>query len=111
MIVLTSRRLIRELLDKRSAKYSHRPPSYVSYDLISQGEHFLVMQYGPLWRTFRKIAHQHFMESVVEKNYVPVQNAEAVQMLRDFCLRPDLHMLHAQRFSNSVIMSLGKGIL
>lgn len=55
----------------------------------------------------RKLVHQHFMESVVEKSHIQVQNAEAVQMVRDFCVRPDQHMLHPKRFSNSIIMSLG----
>ncbi|KAJ5966091.1 hypothetical protein N7481_012805 [Penicillium waksmanii] len=64
------------------------------------------MQYGPLWRVFRKLVHQNFMEAVVEKNYVPVQNAEAVQMLYDLCQRPDQHMLHPKKFSNSVAMSI-----
>lgn len=66
----------------------------------------LVMQYGPLWRIYRKLVHQNFMESVVERDYVPVQNAEAVQMLFDFCKQPDRHMLHVKRFSNSIAMSL-----
>jgi hypothetical protein len=66
------------------------------------------MQYGPLWRTMRKLVHQHFMEAAVEKSHIHVQNAEAVQMLRDFCVRPDLHMLHPKRYSNSIIMSLGR---
>lgn len=56
----------------------------------------------------RKLVHQHFMESVVEKSHIQVQNAEAVQMVRDFCVRPDQHMLHPKRFSNSIIMSLGR---
>ena len=47
------------------------------------------------------------MESVVERDHLPVQNAEAVQMIRDFMVKPDQHMLHPKRFSNSIIMSLG----
>jgi cytochrome P450 len=66
----------------------------------------LVMQYGPLWRVFRKLVHQKFMESVVEREYVPVQDGEAVQMLYDLCQQPDQHMLHPKRFSNSIAMSL-----
>lgn len=46
------------------------------------------------------------MESVVERDYVPVQNAEGVQMLADFCKQLDQHMLHVKRFSNSIAMSL-----
>lgn len=107
-VVITDRRIVKELIDKKSAKYSNRPQSYLADDLITRGHHLLVMQYGQLWRTFRKLVHQHFMESVVEKTHIPVQNAEAVQMLRDFCLRPDQHMLHPKRYSNSITMSLGK---
>lgn len=106
-IVITDRRLVKEVVDKKSSKYSHRPKSYVGNELITGGDHLLVMQYGNLWRTFRKLIHQHFMESMVEKTHIKVQNAEAVQMLRDFCMRPDQHMLHPRRYSNSITMSLG----
>lgn len=95
-------------MDKKSSKYSNRPQSYVSHDLMTSGDHLLVMQYGQQWRTFRKLIHQYFMESMVEKNHIEVQNAEAVQMLRDMCLRPDQHMRHPKRYSNSIIMSLGR---
>ena len=106
-VVITDRRIIKELIDKKSSKYSNRPASYVSHDLMTGGDHLLVMQYGPLWRTFRKLVHQYFMESVVERDHLPLQDAEAVQMIRDFMVRPDQHMLHPKRFSNSIIMSLG----
>ncbi|KAL5363813.1 cytochrome P450 [Aspergillus floccosus] len=89
-VTITDRRVIKELVDKRN--------------------HLLVMQYGQQWRSFRRIIHQHFMESMVEKHLLEVQNAEAVQMLRDMCVRPDQHMLHPKRFSNSIIMSLVLGL-
>lgn len=66
------------------------------------------MQYGQLWRKMRKLVHQQFTESMVEKSHIAVQNAEAVQMLHDFCVRPDQHMLHPKRYSNSITMSLGE---
>ncbi|KAH8804413.1 putative cytochrome P450 [Xylogone sp. PMI_703] len=109
-VVVTDRRLVKELIDKRSAKYSNRPYSYVSHDLMTGGDHLLVMQYGDLWRSFRKLIHQYFMESMVENNHIKVQDAEAIQMVHDFCLRPDQHMLHPKRYSNSIIMSLVYGI-
>ncbi|KAL3481005.1 cytochrome P450 [Aspergillus californicus] len=108
-VVITDRRIVKELIDRKSSKYSNRPESFVAHT-ITGGSHLLAMQYGNLWRTMRKTVHQHFMESMVEKNHVRVQNAEAVQMLRDFCIRPDQHMLHPKRFSNSIIMSLVYGI-
>ena len=106
-VVITDRRLVKEVIDKKSSKYSDRPKSYLADDLITKNHHMLVMQYGPLWRTFRKLVHQYFMESMVERTHINVQNAEAMQMVRDFCVRPDQHMLHPRRYSNSITMSLG----
>lgn len=106
--VITDRRLIKSLVDKKSAIYSNRPPSYVSHSLITRGDHLLVMNHGSTWRSFRKIIHQHFMETMCEKRHIVLQDAEAVQMLRDFCLFPAQHMVHPKRFSNSIIMSIGK---
>ncbi|KIX02156.1 uncharacterized protein Z518_08095 [Rhinocladiella mackenziei CBS 650.93] len=105
-IVLTDRRLVKELLDKKSSIFSGRPTSYVSGDIITSGDHLLVMDYGPKWRELRKLVHQDFAESVCEREYVKIQEAEAVQMLRDFVNAPEHYMLHPKRFSNSVVMSI-----
>lgn len=106
-IVLTDPRLVKQLVDKKSSIYSSRPTSHVA-DLITGGDHLLVMKYGNMWRSFRKIIHQHFMESMVEREHIKLQNAEAVQMLKDFATNPEQHMLHPKRYSNSIIMSLCK---
>lgn len=107
-IVLTSPRLVKQLVDKKSSIYSHRPDSYVGYDIISQGDHLLLMQYSDQWRTCRKLVHQFFMESMVLKTHLAVVDAEAVQLVRDLIVQPQDHMAHPKRFSNSIIMSLGK---
>lgn len=104
-IVLTEPRLIKQLLDKKSTIYSHRPASYPG-TIIAGSDHLLLMQYGDRWRTCRKLVHQFFMETMVVKHHVEVVNAEAVQMLHDFVMQPEGHMRHPKRFSNSVIMSL-----
>jgi cytochrome P450 family 619 len=110
-VVLTDRRLIKQLIDKKSNIYSNRPPSFVSHDLITGGDHLLVMQYGNLWRSFRKLIHQYFMESMVEREHIVLQNAEAVQMIHDYMLYPEEHMRHPKRYSNSIIMSLCESFL
>jgi cytochrome P450 family 619 len=48
------------------------------------------------------------MERMVMEKHLAVVDAEAVQMLRDFMVEPEGHMKHPKRFSNSIIMSLGK---
>lgn len=96
------------MIDKKSSIYSSRPASYVSHDLITRGNHLLVMSYGDRWRKFRKLIHQQFHEARCEKEHIILQNAEAVQMLRDFCLFPQETMQHPKRFSNSITMTLGR---
>jgi cytochrome P450 len=105
-VVLTDRRIIKELLDKRSSISSNRPASEVSQGIITGGDHLLVMNNTPTWRAMRKLLHQDFMESRCETEHVKVQHAEAVQMLHDFLLFPEHFMLHPKRFSNSVVMSI-----
>ncbi len=106
-IVISSPRLIKQLVDKKSNLYSRRPPSHVG-NIIASGDHLLLMQYSDRWRTCRKLVHQYFMEQMVVKQHVNVVNAEAVQMLHDFVEQPEGAMKHPKRFSNSIIMSLSK---
>jgi cytochrome P450 len=101
-IVLTDRQLVKQLIDKKSNIYSNRPHSYVSHDLISGGDHVLISHYGKTWQKYRKTIHQHFMESIVMKDHLPLQNAEAGQLLRDMLERPELFMMNARRFTNSI---------
>ncbi|KAJ5215367.1 m-hydroxybenzyl alcohol hydroxylase [Penicillium cinerascens] len=108
-IVISDRKIIKELIDKKSNLYSHRPKSLVSH-LITHSDHLLVMQYGDTWRMLRKMIHQYFMESNCEKEHWKVQEAEANQMLYDFLTMPEDHMLHPKRYSNSVTNSLVFGI-
>ena len=107
MAVITDRRIVKETVDKKSTLYNHRPPSFVSHDLITKGDHLLVMHYGNKWRTFRKLVHQHLTDVMVENEHLPIVDAEAVQLVRDYMLFPEDHMLHPKRFSNSISNSIG----
>lgn len=104
--MISSPSIVKELIDKKSAIYSDRPPSYIGRGLISHNDHFVLMNVGERWRLLRKLTHHFFNAAKCEKEHLVVQNAEAVQMLRDFCIEPDQLMLHPVRFSNSIIMSL-----
>ncbi|KAI2620443.1 cytochrome P450 [Hypoxylon sp. NC1633] len=110
MAVITDRSIVKSTVDKKSNIYSHRPPSYVSHDLITKGNHLLVMFYGDKWRTFRRLIHQHLTENMVENQHLPIVNAEAIQLVRDYMLFPGDHMLHPKRFSNSISNSIIFGI-
>ncbi|KAM5434338.1 hypothetical protein McanMca71_005972 [Microsporum canis] len=74
------------------------------------GDHLMFMGPDARWRRGRKLYHQYFNESVCEKKHVLLQNAEAVQLLRDLHIQPDDFMNHCKRFTNSTTMSLVTGI-
>ncbi len=104
---MTDRRLVRELVDKKCAIYSHRPTSYILQNLVTQGDYMLLMDYDSEWRKFRKLVAQQFTESICDKKHIKLIDAEAVHMMRDFVTEPGNYMLHPRRFSNSVVMSVG----
>jgi hypothetical protein len=66
----------------------------------------LTMNYDATWRKFRKLVQQQFTESMCEQEHIKLQNAEAVQMMRDFVTEPENYMLHPRRFSNSIVMCI-----
>ncbi|EXJ54354.1 hypothetical protein A1O7_09693 [Cladophialophora yegresii CBS 114405] len=101
-IVLTSRTHIKQLIDKKSTIYSDRPHSYVSHNLITGGDHVLIAHYGKTWQKYRKTIHQHFMESIVNRDHLPLQHAEATQLLHDMLTAPHQHMEHPKRYTNSI---------
>ena len=107
-VVLTDRRIIKQLMDKRASISSNRPRSYVSQDLVTENDHLLWMNNTPTWRVGRKLIHQDLTESLCEKEHAKIQHAETTQLLYDILETPDLWINHLKRFSNSIIMSIGK---
>lgn len=57
MVVLTGRKEIHDIMDKRSAIYSSRPADYVG-ELITGGEKMEHMPNNHMWRAQRKIVAQ-----------------------------------------------------
>ncbi|KAL4967232.1 cytochrome P450 [Aspergillus stella-maris] len=68
------------------------------------------MDNNDTWRLFRKAINQYFMASMCEKNHMRLVEAEHTQMMHDFLMHPEKHMLHTKRTINSIIMSLLFGI-
>ncbi|KAI9931097.1 hypothetical protein MW887_010754 [Aspergillus wentii] len=115
MAVITSRRLVKEVIDRKSSIYSDRSASYIAQNLITKGDHMLVMQYGAQWRMMRRLAHHHFMESMVHETQLDIVNAEAVQLVRDFLVDAHDeggygHMEYPKRYSHSIASSILFGI-
>jgi cytochrome P450 len=107
-VVITDRHVAKQLLDKRSVISSDRPVNMVSQQLITGGDHLLWMQATPAWKQMRKLIHQDVTETMCNKQHARLQHAESVQMLKDMIEAPDAWKRHLSRFSNSIILSIGK---
>jgi hypothetical protein len=58
VVYLSSSRVVSEILEKRSAKTSSRPPLPMVSDIVSGGKRMVMMPYNATWRNIRKLMHQ-----------------------------------------------------
>lgn len=107
-IYLSSPTAVKELMDKKSAIYSSRPPAPLASDVASAGRRQLFMPYGPKYRVVRKIAHS-LLNITVSTSYQPVQDLESKQLMYDLLHDPERFYDHNRRYSSSVILTVAYG--
>ncbi|KAG7098107.1 hypothetical protein E1B28_000079 [Marasmius oreades] len=103
-IVISDAAAIKELMDKRSQSTSDRPPNYI-VESVTGGLNLVLARYTDTWRTLRRTAHSILTPQMSAK-HLPIQYAEATQLLYDIIQTPDSFYTHIRRYSNSVIMSV-----
>lgn len=107
-IWLSSPKVVKDLMDKRSSIYSSRPPAPLASDVASAGRRQLFMPYGSRYRTVRKISHA--LLSITQSTaYQPVQNLESKQLLYDLLHDPVHFYDHNRRYSASTIITITYG--
>ncbi|KAI0472821.1 cytochrome P450 [Xylariaceae sp. FL0804] len=106
MIVLSSDKVVKDLLDKRSNIYSSRPEIYVA-QLVS-GVHkvkdslrVLLMPHGDRWRAAHRIYHS-ILNINTAKSMVPYQDLENKQMMAGLLDEPDNFRNHIRRYTHSL---------
>ncbi|TVY25635.1 Cytochrome P450 monooxygenase [Lachnellula hyalina] len=105
---LSSPKVIKDLMDKKSAIYSSRAPMPLAQDVASAGRRQLFMPYGPQWRSLRKTSHALLNASSAIK-YQPIQDYESKQMMVELLDSPEQFYQHSRRYSASVIMLVTYG--
>ncbi|KAK4703373.1 hypothetical protein P7C70_g2845, partial [Phenoliferia sp. Uapishka_3] len=105
LIVLGRASTALALLDQRSAIYSSRARMVMASELVSRGLRMTFMQYGPKWRSQRKLLHQ-LTKPDAAKSYEPIQEFESAQLIRDLGKTPLAYWGHAQRYAGSTIMQI-----
>ncbi|KAJ7805424.1 cytochrome P450 [Mycena olivaceomarginata] len=107
VVVLTDAAAVKELLDKRSSTTANRPPSYVG-ELVTNGLHMVLASFTPAWKTQRRAAAAILTPQATSK-HLPIQRAEATQLLHNILHSPQSFFTDIQRYSISVIYSVLHG--
>lgn len=107
-IWLSSPKVVKDLMDKRSAIYSSRAPAPLAQDEASGGKRQLFMAYGQDWRNLRKSSHA-LLNATTATKYQPVQDYESKQLMTELLDTPERFYEHNRRYSSSVIMLLTYG--
>lgn len=105
---LSSPKVVKDLMDKKSAIYSSRPPLPLAQNVASAGRRQLFMPYGPQWRSLRKQSHA-LLNSTAAIKYEPIQDYESKQMMMELLDSPAQFYQHSRRYSASVIMLVTYG--
>ncbi|KAJ7038302.1 cytochrome P450, partial [Mycena alexandri] len=93
-------RQVTELLEKRSASYSDRPPMPMANDLM-----VVHMRYSDRWR---KTFHQYFHSRAVPA-YYPIQMKATRTLLQKLSINPTCFVEHIRHHAGSVILNVVYG--
>ncbi|EKM53001.1 uncharacterized protein PHACADRAFT_175458 [Phanerochaete carnosa HHB-10118-sp] len=107
-IVVNSLDVARDLLDKRSATYSHRPRLVMATELVGRNT-LLFMNYGPNFRKIRKLVST-FTNARTAAKYWPVQEAESLKFVLNMKRVSGDAMEHCRWATTSLIIRVLYGI-
>jgi cytochrome P450 len=105
LIVVSSDKAVKDLLDKKSNMYSHRQEMYIGQTLCSGNLRVLMMGYDSKWRMCRKLIHS-LLNVTASKSYVPYQLLENKQMLYEMVTQPERCMYNIRRYTNSLTTTM-----
>ncbi|KAF8485186.1 cytochrome P450 [Russula ochroleuca] len=105
VVVINSRNVAVELLDRRGAIYSDRPTNVIVDNIMSRGLLIGFARYGETWRRMRRAANEGFSKSSV-KTFYETQITEAVLLASDLLVGPAQWDQHFRRASASLTLSV-----
>ncbi|CAL1707421.1 unnamed protein product [Somion occarium] len=107
-IVVSSAKMARECFELHGATTSDRPAIHV-IELVYKGLEMPWSRYGTHWRNMRRAAHD-LLNKEACLSHLPIQRAEASQLMHDILQQPQHLYAHIRRYTASVAFSLIFGI-
>ncbi|KAI0642043.1 cytochrome P450 [Trametes meyenii] len=108
-IVLSSVEAARDLLDKRSAKYSDRPPMLMFTDLIGMDSSLPTIPYGARMRKHRKWIRDAVGHKETLQSYRPLQRRAVHVLLRNLSEDPGRFLDHLHLYLGSLMLQITYG--
>ncbi|KAK7688877.1 hypothetical protein QCA50_007568 [Cerrena zonata] len=109
-IVINSPKVAHELLEKRSANYSDRPPMVLHSEIMGHGKMLTHTRYGDRLRKLRKWTHDAFMLKAALKTYEDIQTRETYILLAGLIESPDEFVSHFTRFTAATVAEIAYGL-
>ncbi|KAF5359346.1 hypothetical protein D9756_003621 [Leucocoprinus leucothites] len=97
------------IFEKRSSNYSDRARMPMLCELMGWDWSFALMPYGPRWKHYRRIFHEHFQQNVVHKyNNIHVDATRA--FLQRLLEAPEDFIQHTRHLFAATILKITYGI-
>ncbi|KAK7687147.1 hypothetical protein QCA50_009650 [Cerrena zonata] len=107
-VVISSSKRAKECFEQNGATTSDRPSLHV-VEIVYKGLEMPLARYGPHWRNMRRAAHD-LLNKEACLSHLPIQHAEASQLMYDLLQDPQNLYGHIRRYSASVTLSVVFGI-
>jgi len=104
VLVVNSAKAARDLMEKRSNKYSDRPRAVRMVDLLGWDGNFGFMNYGEKFRKGRRWIQGPFFDKATLAQLLPVQALGVHALLFNLLRDPDNFVDHFRRFSGALMM-------
>ncbi|EJD45476.1 cytochrome P450 [Auricularia subglabra TFB-10046 SS5] len=108
IILLSSTQTVEDLLIKRGAVYSDRPPLYMASELVGWGRLLGVLRYGERFRQTRKYMSR-ILSARASQSYIPTEEHATAVFLRRLVKSPEKFEAHVRWVAAALILKLTYG--
>ncbi len=98
IVILNSRRVVYEMLDKKSTIYSDRPVLQMGGELVGWKNTLVLLQYGDRFRRYRRFFHSLVGSHATIKRFLPVEELETQRFLRRVLTKPEELQTHIRKY-------------
>ncbi|KAG6330226.1 hypothetical protein ID866_8863 [Astraeus odoratus] len=109
IIVLNNPKLAVEMLEKKSSKYSDRPPVPMTGELVGGSNLSVLLPYGDRFRESRRLFQRTMGTRAAVGSYYTIEEAETHKFLQRICSSPDRLTAHIRTTAGAILLRISYG--